>query len=83
MAAILVAIEQAVAEGDVVYIHCWGGIGRTGTVVGCHLVRRGRSGEAALAEVDRLWRAMAKAAWKARSPETDEQADWVRRWSEA
>jgi len=24
-----------------VYLHCWGGRGRTGTVVGCYLVRHG------------------------------------------
>ena len=28
------AIEQARADG-VVYLHCWGGVGRTGTVVAC------------------------------------------------
>ena len=34
----LIAAENA--AGRAVYIHCWGGIGRTGTVVGCHLVER-------------------------------------------
>ena len=33
-----------------VYVHCWGGIGRTGTVVGCWLVRHGMTGDEALAE---------------------------------
>ena len=30
------------------YLHCWGGVGRTGTVVGCWLVRHGRTGDEAL-----------------------------------
>ncbi len=30
----------AVANGAV-YVHCWGGVGRTGTVVGCWLLRHG------------------------------------------
>lgn len=34
------AIEQARADG-VVYLHCWGGVGRTGTVVACWFGRQG------------------------------------------
>jgi protein-tyrosine phosphatase len=82
MVTILDTIDQAIADGHVVYVHCWGGIGRTGTVVGCHLVRHGLGGEAALVEVDRLFRTMAKGPYRNRSPETDEQEDWVRNWSE-
>jgi protein-tyrosine phosphatase len=83
MSAILDTVDQAVAAGHLVYVHCWGGTGRTGTVVGCYLARHGLSGDAALVEVERLWRVMAKAKWKPRSPETDEQADWVRHWRES
>ena len=36
------------AERGVVYVHCWGGIGRTGTVVGCLLVDSGLDGQGAL-----------------------------------
>ena len=35
------AIDESVVAGRTVYVHCWGGIGRTGTVVGCWLVRHG------------------------------------------
>ena len=35
------AIERHLAAGRQVYLHCWGGKGRTGTVVGCYLVRHG------------------------------------------
>ena len=39
MIAILDAIDAALFEGHGVYIHCWGGVGRTGTVVVCWLKR--------------------------------------------
>jgi hypothetical protein len=41
MVLILDSIEANIKEGRAVYIHCWGGRGRTGTVVGCYLVRHG------------------------------------------
>ena len=47
MREILDAIDEALAAGRGVYVHCWGGIGRTGTVVGCWLVRHGWPGEQA------------------------------------
>lgn len=34
-------IDAAVAAGDVVYVHCRAGVGRTRTVIGCHRVRHG------------------------------------------
>jgi protein-tyrosine phosphatase len=54
MVRILDAIDTALAEGQSVYVHCAGGIGRTGTVVGCYLVRHGMPGEVALEEMMRL-----------------------------
>ena len=44
-----------------VYVHCWGGIGRTGTTVGCWFVRHGRTGDQALAEIAERWQWMEKA----------------------
>ncbi len=34
MTQILDDIDSAIADEGVAYVHCWGGIGRTGTVVG-------------------------------------------------
>lgn len=31
---ILDHIDRVMAEGGIVYLHCWGGVGRTGTIVG-------------------------------------------------
>ena len=41
MKAILDDIDRALALGRPVYVHCWGGLGRTGTVAGCWLARHG------------------------------------------
>ena len=27
---------DALSAKRIVYVHCWGGVGRTGTVIGCH-----------------------------------------------
>lgn len=54
MDAILDLIDAELESGETVYVHCWGGRGRTGTVVGCWLVRHGLSGEEALARIAEL-----------------------------
>ena len=41
MIEILDRIDAAIERGGVVYVHCWGGRGRTGTVIYCWLVRHG------------------------------------------
>jgi protein-tyrosine phosphatase len=71
---ILDTIDAAVDEGRTVYIHCWGGIGRTGTVVGCYLVRQGMAGDQALQEITRR-RGIG-------SPETESQRQMVLNWCE-
>ena len=82
MAAVLDAIDAAMGGSTVVYVHCWGGVGRTGTVVGCWLVRHGRTGDEALARVAELFGSMAKAGRWMRSPETPQQEEYVRHWTE-
>ena len=41
LAGILDVLDEALAAGGIAYVHCWGGLGRTGTVVGCWLARHG------------------------------------------
>ena len=78
LAATLDVVDAAVATNKPVYIHCRGGWGRTGTVVGCYLVRHGLAspGEA-LAELQRLRDTQGQTG---DSPQTDAQRDMVRGW---
>ena len=80
MQEILDALVRALAEGRSVYLHCRAGIGRTNLVAGCWLASRGAGGEAALAQLNKAWRGNKRSRNWPRIPETDEQADYVRRW---
>ena len=81
-ASILDAIDRALGDGKNVYVHCWGGIGRTGTVVGCWLVRHGMTGDEALAQIAERWQGMEKRYRHPRSPQTPQQRRYVRNWTE-
>ena len=83
MTAILDAIDSALDAGNTVYVHCWGGTGRTGTVVGCWLVRHGLTGDEALAQIAEWWKGVEKSWRVPRSPETSQQREYVRRWAES
>lgn len=80
MRATLDTIASALAGGGVVYLHCQAGIGRTGTVAACWLVEQGATAEDALAALARKFKANAKSAWVSRTPETEAQREFVRRW---
>jgi protein-tyrosine phosphatase len=86
MMAVLEHIDDEIRSGRPVYVHCWGGIGRTGTVVGCVMVGTGLSATEALERIAELRQTTADAG--RRSPETDAQrqfvSDWaaVKRWSD-
>ena len=82
LAGILDAIDEALADGRNVYVHCWGGIGRTGTVVGCWLVRHGRTGHEALAQIAEWWQDVEKSYIHPVSPQTREQHAYLRNWAE-
>ena len=82
MAIILNTIDASLEQGRRVYLHCWGGIGRTGTTVGCYLVRHGMTGEQALAQLAEWWRDDPRRAYYPRTPETDEQVKFIHEWHE-
>jgi protein-tyrosine phosphatase len=74
---LLSAIDSALAAECPVYVHCWGGIGRTGTIVGCWLAQNGHA-DAALERLAHLRTRCAGGSWP--SPETDAQREVVRAW---
>jgi protein-tyrosine phosphatase len=80
MTEIISAIDRAMAEGGITYIHCWGGVGRTGLAVACWLQERGQTPDEALEGLADKWRSCAKSQWKPSSPETPEQVRWVKEW---
>ncbi|HTP01542.1 MAG TPA: protein-tyrosine phosphatase family protein [Anaerolineales bacterium] len=83
MLAILDHIDEALAAGKHIYLHCWGGIGRTGTTVGCYLVRHGMSAQEALDQISDWWQDVTGRRSIPLSPETPEQTAFVRGWDEA
>ncbi|MGF1668001.1 MAG: dual specificity protein phosphatase family protein, partial [Acidimicrobiia bacterium] len=77
--AILEAIDRCLDQQRTVYVHCLGGLGRTGTVIGCWLIRHGLAGpDTAVATLAQLRASIDGGA--ARSPETDDQRRFVESW---
>jgi protein tyrosine/serine phosphatase len=82
MNSILAAIEAGLQAGHKIYLHCWGGIGRTGTTVGCYLVRHGKTGAEALDQLSTWWRSVPKSRYYSRSPETAAQMNFILHWAQ-
>jgi len=90
MISILDALDAALGRGMPAYVHCLAGRGRTGTVVGCYLVRHAErllgtsgsdhAGPLALARITEL-RIAQRVPFAEDSPQTPEQRDLVLRWS--
>ena len=82
MRSILDAIDLSLDAGRPVYVHCYGGIGRTVTVIGCWLRRHGHATrDDVLAVLARLRRSDVERA-SVISPETPAQRQMVVEWEE-
>ena len=82
MITTLNAIDSALGAGRKIYVHCWAGVGRTGTVIGCYLVRHGKTGQQALRQIAEWCQDVPKCGRHTRSPETDEQVKFILDWKE-
>jgi len=78
---ILDIIDAEIEKNGLVYVHCWGGVGRTGTIVGCWLARHGFKNKNALRRLSSLWKKCPKSINR-NSPETPDQIEFVRNWDE-
>jgi protein-tyrosine phosphatase len=75
LSQVLTEVTEALASGGNVVVHCRQGIGRTGLIAACLLIRTGMSPGAAVDSVS--------AARGMTIPETNEQRDWIERHAPA
>lgn len=71
-------IDSVLANPDnKIYIHCWGGVGRTGVIVGCYYVYNGESYKDALSHLRENFNQCPKSQ-RRRTPETLEQEEFIK-----
>ena len=73
--AVLTQVSEDLSDGKNVLVHCRQGVGRTGLVAACLLIRGGMSSGAAVEAVS--------AARGVAIPETSEQRDWIEHYAPA
>ncbi|EEF58615.1 dual specificity protein phosphatase [Pedosphaera parvula Ellin514] len=79
MCSVLDRIDRSLADENPVFVHCWARRGRTGTVIGCHLMRHElATSENVISEISDLRRYMPSG--RDSSHHTPEQIRMVRNW---
>ena len=74
-------IDRLLEDGRTVYVHCWGGVGRTGLVVGAWLIRHGAAtGDTVMDVLGRL--RTADAVGSRAAPEMPGQVAFLRAFRE-
>jgi protein-tyrosine phosphatase len=82
MRATLDAIDCFLDAQQTIYVHCWGGVGRTGTVVGCWLLRHGKATSADVLDKLTQMRRQDLERGERDSPENQMQREFVLKWRE-
>jgi Dual specificity phosphatase, catalytic domain len=79
MRCVLDLIDRSLADENPAFVHCWAGRGRTGTVIGCYLMRHELATTAdVISKIAELRRHMPSSHDS--SPHTPEQIRMVRNW---
>lgn len=74
---VLDVVDAALENGEMVYLHCRSGIGRTGTMLALHMVRHGFSPSNALRRLEAAWRRDARSEVWPRCPQTQGQLSYI------
>ncbi len=82
MRSILDAIDLSLAANRAVYVHCFGGMGRTGTTICCWLLRHGYVDRSKVISALARLRQADKERGDRKAPENAEQESFVLNWVE-
>lgn len=74
---ILDVIDAALANDETVYVHCKSGVGRTGTILGLHLVRQGCRPTKAVQNLKAAWQRDSRSAHWPLCPQTEGQRRYI------
>ena len=76
-------IQKADGTHGEVYVHCWGGVGRTGTIIACLIAEEMENPtlEKVMGELRKRFSMMPKSAYR-QTPETKEQEHFVQQYIE-
>ncbi len=83
MTEILDTIDNSLSRSLPVYVHCFGGIGRTATVVGCWLLRHQLANHTNVLDTIQTLRMADKKTSHRLAPETAQQRNFVTSWLES
>lgn len=74
-------IDELKQQEGYIYIHCWGGIGRTGTIIACYLAKQLKKQklDETLQALRNQFSEMPKSAYR-KTPETKEQLNFIEKF---
>jgi protein tyrosine phosphatase len=81
MKEIIGTLNRLISDNKKVYVHCWGGVGRTGTVIGCYLIENKMATKHNVFNIIEYLKRTTSISHR-RSPETDEQAAFILSWAD-